>query len=69
VTVYYALELSKTRTAELRCEASRARLAAIAACCRPSTWDRAARRALDAAAQLGRKARRNGSPPAPPAPR
>ena len=55
----YALELlADARGAELRREAGAARLAAIAACCRPSTWARAARRAVDAAARL----RRNASP-------
>ena len=51
----YALELlAETRGAELRHEASAARLAAIAACCRPSSWARAARRALTAATRLSR---------------
>ncbi|NEK84741.1 hypothetical protein GCU60_03040 [Blastococcus saxobsidens] len=48
----YALELlAETRAAELRREASAARLAAMAACCRPSTWARAADRALDTIAR------------------
>ncbi len=51
----YALELlADARRAELRREASAARLAAIAASCHPSSWARAARRALDAAARLHR---------------
>jgi hypothetical protein len=50
----YALDLlAETRGAELHREASAARLAASAACCRPSSWARAARRAL-AAARLRR---------------
>jgi hypothetical protein len=52
VTNPYALELAKTRGAELRREASAARLAAIATCCRPSTWARAIHRAIDAASRL-----------------
>ena len=51
----YALELlAETRGAELRREARAARLAAIAACCRPSSWARATRRALNAPARLRR---------------
>ena len=59
----YALDLlAETRGAELRREASAARLAAIAACCRPSSWARAARRAVESAARLRRSAHRNVSP-------
>jgi hypothetical protein len=60
MTAPYALEgLAEARGAELRREASAARLAAIAACCRPRTWARAARRAVDATARLRRGAHRN----------
>lgn len=59
----YALELAKTRSADLRSEASAARLAAIATCCRPSTWALAARRAAGAAARLRRGARRDVAAP------
>lgn len=55
MTAAYTLELlAETRAAELRREASAARLAAIALCCRPSTWALAAHRALDATARLRR---------------
>ena len=55
MTAAYALELlAETRAAELRREASAARLAAIAACCRPGTWARVAHRALDTTARLRR---------------
>ena len=51
----YALDLlAETRGAELRREARAARLAAIAACCRPSSWARTARGGLDTAARLRR---------------
>ncbi len=55
MTTPYALALwADARGAELRREASVARLAAIAACCRPSCVARAARRTLDAAARFRR---------------
>ncbi|MCF6746011.1 hypothetical protein E9529_17365 [Blastococcus sp. KM273128] len=50
-----ALELlADARGAELRREASAAHRAAIATCCRPSSWARATRRALNAPARLRR---------------
>ena len=62
MTTHYTLELAEARGAELRREASAARLAAIATCCHPSTWARATRRAVDAAARLHRRAHRKVSP-------
>jgi hypothetical protein len=59
VTHPYAVELlAEFRVAELRRKESVARLAAIASCCRPSTWALAVRRAADAAARRRRGTRR-----------
>jgi hypothetical protein len=51
-TPYLAELLAEFRGAELRREACTARLAALAACCRPSSWARTARRAVDALTRL-----------------
>jgi hypothetical protein len=61
VITHYALELAEARGAELRRQASHARLAAVAACCRPSTRARATRRAVDAVTRLRRDAHRSVS--------
>jgi hypothetical protein len=46
--------LTAERGRELRREAAHARLVALAPCCRPSAWGRAARRATVAVAALRR---------------
>jgi len=62
VIAFYALELpAESRDTELRREASAARLAAIAACCRPSSVGRAVRRAVDVATRLPRGSHRTVS--------
>lgn len=46
--------IAEERSAELQRHAATARLAAIARCCQPSTWARAARRTAAAFAALRR---------------
>jgi hypothetical protein len=60
MTTPFATEtLAAEHTAQLRTEAAAARLAALARCCRPSTWARTARRAGQAARRLLRALRRD----------
>ncbi len=60
---YLAGLLAGDHEADLRRQAGRSRLAALARCCRPSTWGRALRRAL----QVGKRAHTalRGRPAAP----
>lgn len=51
-TPYLADLLLAERTQQLRREAAGARLAALARCCRPSSWARAVQRVRDAAARV-----------------
>ena len=51
-TPYVAEMLLAERTRELRREAAAARMVALARCCRPSTWSRAAGRMAAVAAHL-----------------
>jgi hypothetical protein len=52
LTPYAAQLIADDRAAELQRRAATERLAALARCCRPSTWVRAARRAAAAALRL-----------------
>jgi hypothetical protein len=64
MTTPYTTELlAADRSRELRRQAATARLAALARCCRPSAWGRAARRATTAVLRL-RAALRPGQPAA-----
>ncbi|MGY1617191.1 hypothetical protein ACI797_10645 [Geodermatophilus sp. SYSU D00691] len=65
-TLYVAQVIADERGAELQRRADTARLAALARCCRPSTWARAARRAAAAVDRL-RTARSAGTPCCAPA--
>ena len=51
-TTYVSEQLATDHAAALRRDAATSRLAALARCCRPSSWARAARRAGAAAARL-----------------
>jgi hypothetical protein len=51
-TPYMTEVLAADRSRELRRQAATARLAALARCCQPSAWGRAARRAATVALRL-----------------
>ena len=57
--------IAADRMAEAQRHAAAARLAALARCCRPTTWGRAARRATTAVLQLRDALRRGRSATAP----
>jgi hypothetical protein len=52
ITAQVAQLIAADRAVELQRHAATARLAALARCCRPSTWARTARRATGAMARL-----------------
>jgi len=65
MTTPYLEVFAADRGQRLRREAAAARLAALARCCRPSAWGRAARRATAATAALRSSLRRDRSAAAP----
>ncbi|MGY1820524.1 hypothetical protein [Geodermatophilus sp. SYSU D00079] len=65
ISPYVAQLITADRMAEAQRHATTARLAAIARCCQPSTWGRAARRATTAVLRLRDALRRDRSAAAP----
>ena len=61
MTTDFLTDLAEQKAARLCREAGTARLAALARCCRPSTWSRSIRRATRALVRLRDAARRDRS--------
>ena len=65
MTTPFLEALAADRGRELRREAAAARLVALARCCQPSAWGRAARRATEAVSRMRASLRRDGAAAAP----
>jgi hypothetical protein len=65
MTTPYLEAIAADRGRELRREAATARLVALARCCQPSAWGRAARRATEAVSRMRASLHRHRSAAAP----